>query len=160
MVLGAIVIVVVGVLVINYFAGRKEGKTIPPVGIEKITLPGKKQVYRFFNSDGNFFRDAILLQNENVEKTEIIYHPVYPEKNTQVKGLTKEALLQQVVSNGKTILKKQSLTDIHKYLLTRADFLPNEHKRFIIPHLYKVCISKILMKTRDTLSKQIKMKID
>ena len=128
--------------------------------IEKITLPGKKQVYRFFNSDGNFFRDAILLQNENVEKTEIIYHPVYPEKNTQVKDLTKEALLQQVVSNGKTILKKQSLTDIHKYLLTRADFLPNEHKRFISPHLYKVGISKILMKTRDTLSNQIKMKIE
>ena len=78
----------------------------------------------------------------------------------EVKGLTKEALLQQVVSNGKTILKKQSLTDIHKYLLTRADFLPNEHKRFISPHLYKVGISKILMKTRDTLSKQIKMKIE
>jgi nucleoid-associated protein YgaU len=34
MILGAIVIVVVGVLIINYFGGREEGTTIPPIDIE------------------------------------------------------------------------------------------------------------------------------
>jgi nucleoid-associated protein YgaU len=37
MILGAFVIIVVGVLVINYFGGKQEGETIPPVDIEKTT---------------------------------------------------------------------------------------------------------------------------
>lgn len=128
--------------------------------IEKMTLPGKKQVYRFFDNTGNFFRDGILLQNENIEDLDVIYHPIYPKRNTQIKDLKKVALLQPVVSNGKIVSTKQSLADIHKYLVTRAGFLPNEHKRFISPHLYKVGISQKLMETRDTLSKQIKVKIE
>ena len=39
MILGAIVIVVVGVLVINYFKSADEGITIPPVDIEDLSLP-------------------------------------------------------------------------------------------------------------------------
>ncbi|MBT3382422.1 MAG: nicotinate phosphoribosyltransferase [Prolixibacteraceae bacterium] len=128
--------------------------------IEKITQPCKKQVYRFFDNNGNFFRDGIFLQNENIEETDMIYHPVYPEKNTRIKNLTKEALLQQVVSNGKIMLARLPLAEIHKYLVTRAGFLPNEHKRFISPHLYKVGISKKLLEFRNMLSNQIKLNIE
>jgi nucleoid-associated protein YgaU len=39
LILGVIVIVVVGVLVINYFRGQEEGQTIPPIGTEEIKLP-------------------------------------------------------------------------------------------------------------------------
>ena len=42
MVLGAIVIIVVGILVVNFFGSNKTGEIIPPVGTEKnqqITLP-------------------------------------------------------------------------------------------------------------------------
>ena len=45
MILGAIVIVVVGVLLINYFGGREKGTTIPPVDIEDAqALPAKHVV--------------------------------------------------------------------------------------------------------------------
>jgi len=128
--------------------------------IEKNTLPGKKQVYRFFDCDGKFYRDAILLESEDPESVSHIYHPVYPEKNTSLKKCTYEALLQPVIEHGKITLSKQLLPDIHSYLMNRATQLPNEHKRFISPHLYKVGISKKLMKTRDTLTKKLKQKID
>ena len=128
--------------------------------IEKNTLPGKKQVYRFFDCDSKFYRDAILLENENPETVSRIYHPVYPEKNTSLSKCTFEALLQPVVKKGKITFSKQLLSEIHSYLMERAAQLPNEHKRFISPHLYKVGISKKLMKTRDTLTKKLKQKFD
>ncbi|MCG6185855.1 nicotinate phosphoribosyltransferase [Maribellus maritimus] len=124
--------------------------------IEKVTLPGKKQVYRFSDSEGNFYRDAVLLEEENIEDVKILYHPVYPEKFTSVQDCSFEPLLHKVVENGSILLKKKSLVEIHNYLLERAKLLPNEHKRFISPHLYKVGISKKLMETRNNLATQLK----
>ena len=124
--------------------------------IEKNTLPSKKQVYRYFDKQGKFYRDAILLENEKPDEITTIFHPVYPELNTKIKDFKSEKLLNEVVNGGEIILKKQSLTEIHQYLETRADLLPDEHKRFISPHIYKTGISEKLMETRNKLSKQIK----
>lgn len=124
--------------------------------IEKNTLPSKKQLYRFFDDNGKFYRDAITLENENPEEIDIIYHPVYPEKNTTISGLVFEKLLHEVVKSGIILLKKQSPLEIHNILESRAAFLPDEHKRFISPHIYKTGITQKLMNTRNTLSKQIK----
>ncbi len=128
--------------------------------MEKNTLPGKKQVYRFFDCEGKFYRDAILMKDESPESINRIYHPVYPEKNTFLVKCNCEELLHLAVQNGKIIVEKRSLSDIHTYLIKRAEQLPNEHKRFISPHLYKVGISGELMKTRDELTKKLKRKIE
>jgi nicotinate phosphoribosyltransferase len=124
--------------------------------IEKNTLPSKKQLYRYFDNHGKFYRDAIALENENPAEIDVIYHPVYPELNTNIKGLTFEKLLLEVVINGKIALEKQSPLEIHKILEGRAALLPDEHKRFISPHIYKAGITEKLMETRNKLSKQIK----
>lgn len=124
--------------------------------IEKNTLPSKKQLYRFFDENGKFYRDAIALENENPAEIDTIYHPVYPEKNTQIKGLQFEILLKEVVTKGEIVLEKQTPMQIHKFLENRALLLPDEHKRFISPHIYKTGITQKLMETRNTLSKQIK----
>lgn len=124
--------------------------------IEKNTLPAKKQLYRYFDNNGKFYRDAILLENEKPDEISTIYHPVYPEINTIIKGLTSEKLLHEVASEGQIKLKTQSPMEIHMYLESRSALLPDEHKRFISPHIYKTGISENLMKTRNTLSKQIK----
>ena len=128
--------------------------------IEKITLPGKKKLVRFFDHEGKFYRDAILLEEEKPEETDVIYHPVYPEKNTSVKGLKFEALLFPAFLNGRITLEKQTIPEINSYLAKRAKLLPDEHKRFISPHIYKTGISKKLMQTRETLEKQLKTKMD
>ena len=67
-----------------------------------------------------------------------------------------EPLLCKVVDEGTVNLEKQPLQQIHNYLVQRSDCLPNGHKRFISPHLYKVGISKKLMETRNTLAVQLK----
>ena len=124
--------------------------------IEKNTLPSKKQLYRFYDNNGKFYRDAIALENENPGKIETIFHPVHPEINTNVKGLKFEKLLYTVVNSGKIEIEKQTPMKIHKFLEKRAAMLPDEHKRFISPHIYKTGITQQLMETRNILSKQIK----
>lgn len=124
--------------------------------IEKNTLPVKKQLYRFFDHSGSFYRDAIAHESEKPEEIEVIYHPVYPEINTRISGLKFEKLLHDVVKEGLVISGKQSPQEIHQYLGERATLLPDEHKRFISPHIYKTGISEKLMDIRNKLSKQIK----
>ncbi|MCF6332296.1 MAG: nicotinate phosphoribosyltransferase [Draconibacterium sp.] len=124
--------------------------------IEKITLPGDKKIIRYFDENGKFYRDAILLEDENPNKVDIIYHPIHPGKNSSVKNLKIEFLLQKVVVDGNILLQKKSPLEIHKYLEERAKLFPDEHKRFISPHLYKVGISKKLMETRNALTKKLK----
>jgi nicotinate phosphoribosyltransferase len=124
--------------------------------IEKNTLPSKKQLYRFFDGNGKFYRDAVALESEKAEEIEVIYHPVYPELNTAINGLTSEKLLNDVVTTGSVIHEKLTPMEIYKYLESRSELLPDEHKRFISPHIYKTGISGKLMETRNKLSKQIK----
>jgi nicotinate phosphoribosyltransferase len=61
-----------------------------------------------------------------------------------------------VVKRGEILLKKQSPMDIYQFLKERAELLPDEHKRFISPHIYKTGITQKLMETRNKLAKQIK----
>ncbi|NOR75039.1 MAG: nicotinate phosphoribosyltransferase, partial [Draconibacterium sp.] len=106
--------------------------------------------------NGKFYCDAILLENENIDEIDTIFHPIYSSKNTSVKHLKKELLLKKVVVGGQIKLQKKSPIEIHKYLEKRAELFPNEHKRFISPHLYKVGVSEKLMETRNILAKKLK----
>lgn len=123
--------------------------------IEKITLPGKKQVYRFFDENGLFYRDAILREDENANHLKFIYHPVYPEKYTEVAGCKYEKLLVKVIEKGQIKHTNKNPLEIHEFLLKRAKLLPDEHKRFISPHIYKVGISNEVMETRNRLKSKL-----
>jgi nicotinate phosphoribosyltransferase len=119
--------------------------------IEKTTLPGKKSLYRFFDEDDNFFRDGMFLETEDVNSCEYIVNPMYPEKKSYVKNLTKELLHQTVFEDGEITYSMPTPQESHQYLLKRAAKLPEEHKRFIMPHIYKVGISDHLLNLRNEL---------
>ncbi len=122
---------------------------------EKVTLPCKKKLFRYYDSNGMFFRDAIMILDEDQEEVKTIYHPVYPEQKTEVAGLQKESLLHPAVRNGQVVMEEKLPDQIHRYLLTRAQKLPDEHKRFISPHIYKVGLSEKLMGVRNELVKKL-----
>ncbi len=123
--------------------------------IEKMTYPGRKSLYRYYDSEGNFFRDGILLESEDPDACEQIYNPVHPEKYTTIKGLKKENLHSIVFENKAITNPLPAPMDCHAYLLTRAELLPSEHKRFIMPHIYKVGCSIKLLELRDQLRTKI-----
>ena len=51
--------------------------------LEKMTFPGRKLLYRYFNADGKFFGDAILLEHEDPDKCERIFNPVHPKNRAR-----------------------------------------------------------------------------
>lgn len=125
--------------------------------IEKITIPGRKKLIRYFDQDGMFFRDGILLANE--EKASKLFHPFHKDKNTDVSRFNSEELTQKVMENGQILITSKTPGEINQYLKKRFSQLPVEHKRFISPHIYKVGISENLMELRDKMLTDIREKI-
>ncbi|WP_185957322.1 nicotinate phosphoribosyltransferase [Gracilimonas mengyeensis] len=120
--------------------------------VEKITLPGSKRVVRYFNEDGEFYRDGILLTDE--EDITKVVHPYIDFKYTHTESLKKEELQQQVVKNGKRIIDLPAASESAAYAQKRLSQLPREFKRFDNPHIYKVGLSPNLRKLKDELIQQ------
>ena len=55
------------------------------------------------------------------------------------------------MNEGKVMTAKQTLYEIAAYVQERLALLPDEHKRFEYPHIYKVGVSKGLLEVRDKL---------
>ncbi len=138
-----------GVYKLSEIAGKPSMKISE--NIEKNTLPGKKMVWRFFDDEGNIYRDGILLDDEIPGKCEWLYHPTQSDKKTQVCQLKKEQLLQPVYENGALLHSMPSPLECQQYLEERSKQLPEEHKRFIMPHIFKVGISEQLLNLRNDL---------
>jgi nicotinate phosphoribosyltransferase len=123
--------------------------------IKKITLPGRKQVYRILHEDNTFFgADVITLSDE--KDPQRMYHPSEPDKSLLLEGYKQEPLLQKVMENGKMVGKNPPLKEIAAYCQSRLKMLPEEHKRFQYPHIYKVGISDQLLRERDELKRHYK----
>jgi len=138
-----------GVYKLSECAGKPSMKISE--NIEKNTLPGKKMVWRFFDEEGNIYRDGILLDDETPGKCEWLYHPTQSDKKTQVCQLRREQLLQPVFEDGAILYPMPTPAECHQYLESRSNQLPEEHKRFIMPHIYKVGISERLLNLRNDL---------
>lgn len=118
--------------------------------IEKINLPGKKQVFRLLNSDGNFYGgDVVTLENET--DVDIMFHPTDPLKSLELGRFRKVPLLKKVVENGKRLYRRKDLKEITGFCSEQIGKLPPEFKRFENPHIYKIGLSRSLKNERDRL---------
>lgn len=121
--------------------------------LTKTTLPHRKQVYRVYDTDGNFSgEDAIALEGEGFP--EHIHHPFEPDKSKVLKGYRQEPLLNKVMEDGNILIEKPVLKELGKYAQERLALLPDEYKRFQNPHVYKVGISTQLKTLRDNMRAQ------
>lgn len=115
--------------------------------IGKITLPGKKSVYRILDENDMFLADAITLEDEQDIGT--ITHPFEHKKSMNVDTYRKEKLMKPVMDHGKVIGKIPGVSQISDYTRERLGQLPEEHKRFLNPHTYKVGLSPALLELRE-----------
>jgi len=118
--------------------------------IKKTTLPGKKTLYRFRDENGMFAADGIVLEEEN--SVDVIYHPFEPEKSLNISRYSREEITKKVMKKGIITASKKTLEMISKFSQSRLAYLPEEHKRFMNPHTYKVGISKRLLDLREKLA--------
>ena len=101
---------------------------------DKITLPGRKQVYRFSNADGSFSRDVIALADERVEG---------------------EGLLVKVMENGKLSYDLPSLEKIRVAASENLSKLPEEYKALTNAPTYPVELSQKLQNLIETTKFQL-----
>ena len=123
---------------------------------EKIILPGIKNVLRCLDNNGKFYADCIVLSDEADVK--IMYHPHQPGKSINIGSFRKEGILRKVMEKGRIIMDRKKPAEIAEYVNARLRQLPEEHRRFEDPHIYKVGISKKLMDLRSGIVEEIRGK--
>ncbi|MGN6265912.1 MAG: nicotinate phosphoribosyltransferase [Ginsengibacter sp.] len=123
--------------------------------ITKVTLPGIKQVYRFADDANCFVADAIGLEKDPVPSKMI--HPYDIEKSMPLNTKNATPLLKNVMEKGKSLLENDQPQKVAAFVKKRLQQLPDEHKRFNNPHIYKVGISEPLHQLRSDLRKKYKM---
>lgn len=97
----------------------------------KKTLPGRKQVYRVSDEKGNYVKDIIALEEEEIEG---------------------EPLLVPVVKDGKIVYKQPKLPEIQKRAREQLARIPSSYKKIREPDSYKVELSNGLQALIETLT--------
>lgn len=127
-----------------------EGRLKISENVQKTTLPGKKRVLRYKDDEGCFYADCIALEGEEPDK---MVHPVHKEKSLDLSGLSYEEIFVSHIIDGEINGSLPSLSEIRGRVESRLKLLPEEHKRFDFPHIYKVGISEQLQQLRDEIVK-------
>jgi nicotinate phosphoribosyltransferase len=115
---------------------RADGSFSPIMKLSKnkITLPGRKQVYRFKDKEGRFSHDVIALTDED---------------------LGGEGLLIQVMKNGKTFHNSPSLEQIRTAASDNLSKLPEQYKALTNAFVYPVKLSQKLQTLIKTTKSQL-----
>lgn len=140
---------------------EKDGKIIPKIkiseNIEKITNPGFKKIYRFYDKKTNYaLADVIMLKEEEEPKGE---YEIFDQHNTwKRKTLTNyytKELQEKIFENGKLIYQIPTLKETAQYAKQQLGTLWEEVKRLENPQKYYVDLSQKLydLKT-EMLNKQ------
>ena len=111
-----------------------EYNNIPKIKVseEKLTYPGKKQVYRIYTTEGMFKEDILSLENE----------PNPPNS---------EALLIPIMKNGEIITNIPNIDEIQEFYLENIKKLPDSYKKLEKIQVPKVKISEKLQQLTDSL---------
>lgn len=148
-------------------AKEENGEFIPTLKIsssyEKTTNPGIKNVYRFFDKNGQALADLIALEDEEIKlgSNHIFYHPFSTgdmfimRKNSYCEI---RPLLHKMMENGKRIKESPSLKEIQDKVKIELSHFDTSYKRQINPHIYKVSLTKKLKDLKHNLVLQAKIK--
>lgn len=115
----------------------KNGKFTPTMKLSKgkMTLPGRKQVYRVKDRSGSFAKDIIALYEEKAEG---------------------EPLLVKVMNKGEIVCELTTIDDIRKRALENLSKLPEKYKKLKKAPHYPVVFSPKLKKLLKELASELR----
>jgi nicotinate phosphoribosyltransferase len=122
--------------------------------LAKTTLPGRKTIVRCSDPSGSFKADAIVLEDE--PNAAHMVHPFEPGKSLRLADFRQERLHVKAMEDGRRLAGPEPVEQIATYARSRLDALPEEHKRFENPHIYKVGLSDRLAGLRDGLVRRFR----
>src|SRR5690606_12866564 len=143
-------------------AKENEGEYEPVIKIsgnpEKITTPGKKNVYRIIsNETGKAEADYIVLHDELLEGSAeplMLYDPAHPYIRRKVENYSVQAILAPIFVNGQLIYELPTVKEIADYHRSQLDLFWPETLRKLNPEKYDVVLSDKVWNMRKELINQ------
>jgi len=140
----------------------KDGEYEPVIKIsgnpEKITTPGKKNVYRIIsNETGKAEADYIVMHDEVLEGSSeplMLHDPSHPYIKRKVEDYRVQSLLTPIFVSGQLMYELPSVTDIAAYHRTQLDLFWPETLRKLNPEKYDVVLSDNVWNMRKELINQ------
>ncbi|XP_012527384.1 nicotinate phosphoribosyltransferase isoform X4 [Monomorium pharaonis] len=122
--------------------------------VGKVTIPGRKDAYRLYGSDGYALID--LLQKTTEEPPQMMQkvlcrHPFQQTKRANVTPTRVESLHKIYWKDGKLCQPLPTLQEIRSRVQESLNTLRNDHKRNLNPTPYKVAVSDTLYRFIDEL---------
>lgn len=132
-------------------AVEKEGEIVPRIKLsdnpEKVTTPGYKRVYRFYDAKTDKARgDLLTLPNETIDTSReyVLFDPVHTWKKTLLKDYYVKELQVPVFKAGELVYELPTLLEIKAYSEREVSKLWDEMMRFEFPQKYHVDLSEQL----------------
>lgn len=138
-------------------ATETDGKIIPKIkiseNIAKITNPGFKKVYRFYDKVSNkALADVITLHDETIPNNNYkIFDPQNPWKEKALTNYVVRPLQEEIFRNGKLVYSIPTLSQTCEKAKNELNTLWPEIKRLKNPHKYYVDLSKPLWDLKNEL---------
>lgn len=145
-------------------ASEKDGIITPTIKVSdnviKITNPGYKKLYRFYDKDTKkALADLIALAHEEIAKDSIeIFDPAAPWKRKTLMNYEVKELQVPILEKGKSIYNIPSTVDVKIYHEAQMNTIWDEVKRLRFPHKYYVDLSQELYDLKNSLLDQKRVK--
>ncbi len=124
---------------------------------EKVTNPGYKKVYRFYDNKTNkAMADVLTLSDEVIDESKpyVLFDPIHTWKKTVLKDYHIKELQVKIFDKGNCIYKSPNIEEIKQYCKEQVNTLWDEVLRFENPHQYYVDLSQNLwMLKHDLINK-------
>ncbi|GAK38423.1 nicotinate phosphoribosyltransferase [Paenibacillus urinalis] len=125
------------------------GKMEPTIKIsanpEKVTTPGKKEVYRLIDPETNkAIADYISYPDDDQPKDQQaleLFNPVHPYIKKKVKKYNAVNMLEPIFINGRRVYELPTLEEIRAYHQEQKEMFWPEYLRKLNPEIYRVHIS-------------------
>lgn len=112
--------------------------------VEKVTIPGRKLVYRLYGQEGNALLDLMQLNTEDppvAGQRVLCRHPFQESKRAYVTPSRVELLLEKRWDKGSAVHKELRLEEIRKNVKRSLSSIRPDIKRYLNPTPYKVSVS-------------------
>lgn len=130
--------------------------------VEKISTPGKKQVWRITDSkDGKSEGDYLTFDDENPSQLETLhmFDPNHPVISKKIKNFDAQPMLHDIFVEGDLIYDLPDITTIKSYAKHSLNDLWDEYKRILNPETYPVDLSQKLYDAKMNLIHDIRNNI-
>lgn len=136
---------------------EKENEIIPKIklsnNIGKITNPGYKKAYRFYDKEtGYALGDVIALYDEKIPLDEyVLINPIEEWKTKRITNYRVRELQVPIFKNGELIYQFPTIKEVRENCQKELKTIYPEVKRFTNPHEYYVDLSKKLLELKKQL---------